>query len=99
MSADLEWGTWWAGFDPESGPSYIEVQGALRSPGGWFPCEHPERPFDDDTCLHDCCRACLIAATANPDDVCDDQRAVMADRLDRFGPAPTMRDEPPGRLP
>lgn len=28
----------------------------------WFACRHPERPFDEDTALHDCCRACLLAA-------------------------------------
>lgn len=74
-------------------PSYIEVQGACRLPGEWFPCEQPEQAFDHLVALHDCCPPCLIAARAavqRGDDLTSDVGAVlplMEQRLATYGPA------------
>lgn len=80
-------------------PAHIEVQGASRRPGEWFPCEHPERMLDDvDMGLHDCCPRCLIAVEAGERRgvKCWDAtvgrpvKVLMRERLDEWGPAPRL---------
>lgn len=59
----------------------------------WFACWEPERPVDVHTAFHDCCRSCLIAAQAAAANGYEPAQvgtgvATMAERLERFGPAP-----------
>lgn len=78
--------------DLDRAPYYIEYQGALRLPGRWFACEHPERPWDPQaTILHDCCRPCLVSAeatVARGDEV--QWIDLMRGRLAEYGPAPRL---------
>ena len=69
-------------------------QEADADPGQWFACHEPERPFDSETCLHDCCRACLLAvrvAIANGYLWASEDGAsvvvAMTARLDEYGDA------------
>jgi hypothetical protein len=48
----------------QRGPTTKRSQEADADPWQWFACHFPERPFDPDTCLHDCCAACVLAVTA-----------------------------------
>lgn len=83
---------WNRGRGTEAGPPHsLTNQSANRASGGWFPCHEPERPYDDDMNLHDCCPGCLlgaVAAVANgEDDGLPELVVFMRERLDEWGDA------------
>lgn len=70
-------------------------QEAAADPWQWFACRYPERPFDPDTCLHDCCAACVLAVTVATANgylwEAEDGTSVvdaLTERLSEYGEAP-----------
>lgn len=74
----------------------LDEQDAGMGPTEWPACRYPERRFDDNTVLHDCCPACLLALrvavrvghASNRDYGGGDTIASLTECLERLGPAP-----------